>query len=266
MKCSACGGVNPSKAKFCAQCGSELKHTIPQKSQPRKKSKVDHRRCEKCGNLVVASKKFCTACGTPLTIKTQAAKPVLSTHPAVNSGIQAKKKVKFTPVLTLFLVGIVCVWIFLQPVKPPDEAAKKASEEFGVDWEPPSFPVKTSGTKFDVIRIENKSSGNDLIVDYDGWTKGYREYGHANLHIDIIYKTDFEYMDVIWIAPDGQEFPGNHFQKRGGYDCISTSLATNAPGLYRLRVYAQVGGSNRLVHEETFQVKVVSGPRMIGPS
>lgn len=48
MICARCNADNPANAKFCTQCGSELK-----------------RRCAKCLTELAANAKFCHECGTP---------------------------------------------------------------------------------------------------------------------------------------------------------------------------------------------------------
>ncbi|MBQ7342360.1 MAG: zinc ribbon domain-containing protein [Alistipes sp.] len=52
MKCSNCNFENPDGAKFCQECGRELKTTVT---------------CPKCHAEYEQSAKFCQQCGTSLT-------------------------------------------------------------------------------------------------------------------------------------------------------------------------------------------------------
>ncbi len=51
MKCAQCSSDNPAEAKFCTQCGGELK-----------------RRCAQCLTEISAKAKFCHECGTPVGV------------------------------------------------------------------------------------------------------------------------------------------------------------------------------------------------------
>jgi predicted amidophosphoribosyltransferase len=50
MKCPRCRAQNDEDARFCEDCGAQLK-----------------RACPSCGQPVTAGKKFCRSCGAPLT-------------------------------------------------------------------------------------------------------------------------------------------------------------------------------------------------------
>ncbi len=52
MKCNNCNFENPDSAKFCQECGSELKTTVT---------------CPKCRAEYEQGAKFCQQCGTSLT-------------------------------------------------------------------------------------------------------------------------------------------------------------------------------------------------------
>jgi class 3 adenylate cyclase/tetratricopeptide (TPR) repeat protein len=56
MRCSNCGGENPTDKKFCEDCGAQLEN-----------------RCPKCGAGTTAGKRFCGACGAPLDTTAPAA-------------------------------------------------------------------------------------------------------------------------------------------------------------------------------------------------
>ena len=56
IKCSKCGGLNKSDAKFCMSCGSPLEIEI----------KEEGKKCPACGTSLKESAKFCMRCGTKI--------------------------------------------------------------------------------------------------------------------------------------------------------------------------------------------------------
>ncbi|MFC3106699.1 adenylate/guanylate cyclase domain-containing protein [Undibacterium arcticum] len=61
MRCASCGFENPTRAKFCEECGGRLAHA-----------------CPACGHEVSASAKFCSECGAPLSGSPPSAAPAAS--------------------------------------------------------------------------------------------------------------------------------------------------------------------------------------------
>jgi hypothetical protein len=58
IKCKNCGNENNKDAKFCQNCGTNLKGKI-------KNDKISND-CSECGYTIIGNPKFCSKCGTKI--------------------------------------------------------------------------------------------------------------------------------------------------------------------------------------------------------
>ncbi len=96
--CKNCGCNLPDEAKFCAECGSEVK-------QEEAENTNETQFCRNCGFEMPKGTRFCSECGTP----TSGNLPVRSTGAVMNN----EKSPILAAILSFFIIGLGQLYIGL---------------------------------------------------------------------------------------------------------------------------------------------------------
>lgn len=64
ITCIHCGTVNPDYARFCRECGKEVR-IKKEEATSNDKNTIEYR-CPECGNIQPAGNSFCNVCGTKI--------------------------------------------------------------------------------------------------------------------------------------------------------------------------------------------------------